>query len=82
MSEPTYRIEVERRPEGLEANRYSANVYLLTDGSFVFAGYGKDTEAAIQSAQRLIANHREEPPMTLFASEAGEIVSAPEQVSA
>ena len=81
MSEPTYRIDVVRRGEGHAENRYRASVKRMSDGFFMFSGYGPKATDALEAACQMIAEQGNEPPIVAYADEAGELVQTPEPQS-
>lgn len=82
MSEPTYRIVVERREGNVPPqNQYRASVYRISDDRLLTCEYGADDATALYNAQGAIAATQEEDPVTYYADDIGEIVPAPEPQS-
>lgn len=82
MSEPTYRIEIEH--DAGTATRYVYNWYVhrLSNDSLPASGYAVSREDAREQAIDAIKRLRaEQAPETLYVSEDGEIVPAPEPQS-
>lgn len=82
MSEPTYRIVVERREGNVPpGNLYRATIYRISDDHVLACEYGPDDSTALYNAQGCIAATQIEDPTTYYADEIGEIVPAPEPQS-
>ena len=75
MSEPSYRINTEHRPEEVEWAQWTARVTQLSDGSQVDQEWAKTEDRVIEKAQQWIAarNTPTDPGRVLFADESGSI---------
>lgn len=79
MSEPSYRINTEHKPDStFDAVPWQARVTRLSDGVQIISRWGTTEADAIQSAQDSIrALSGKQPGGILFATEDGEILDAP-----
>lgn len=78
MSEPTYRIELEHDAATPTEYKWNWFLYRVSDALLVANGYATTTDKASEQACEAITRLRDEQPsVTLYATEDGEIVPAP-----